>query len=456
MLCVTACCLPGTAAAATLNATPSTLADQFQAAQAGDTILLASGNYGTFRGDMKSGEVTLTPAVGATATMDLAFDPASNITIDGLKIHVAEIDGTRTKNITVRNSDFDGGQVVFRTGALVDSNILFDNNVHSNYNVCSGCYAARIQLAERNETHRNGITIQNSLFYGGNGDGIQNGGNGTRIIANEFRELHQGDASVAHTDSIQLYGSKNTLISGNYFHDVAIAIGAYDGADHETIEDNVVVMDGTDAFAMQFLSDVGSVIRHNTFADFSSSGRTRCAYNVRCGTVLLGHKDSDPRSVGTKLQDNILTGIGLDNTAPAHGLEDFNIILAGGGEGAHDTSTAPTYVGGSRPTTYGGFALAPGSAGKGSASDGLDRGARFPDEPAGPPPPPPLPPPSPTDPEMPVSADELKAALAEMSARFARASDRLARIHAVVHDSYLTYRDRVGRIDAILHEEEEE
>ena len=36
----------------------------------------------------------------------------------------------------------------------------------------------------------------------------------------------------------------------------------------------------------------------------------------------------------------------------------------------------PQFVGGAHPTSYAGFKLAPGSPGKGRASDGLDLGIR--------------------------------------------------------------------------------
>ena len=89
-------------------ATPATLPSVFASAQGGDTILLASGDYGTFHGGMKSSPVTLTPQSGASVSMDIDFNPASNIVIDGVRISDAFITGTATKSITIRNSDFPG------------------------------------------------------------------------------------------------------------------------------------------------------------------------------------------------------------------------------------------------------------------------------------------------------------------------------------------------------------
>ncbi|HUC20400.1 MAG TPA: dockerin type I domain-containing protein, partial [Candidatus Polarisedimenticolaceae bacterium] len=62
-----------------------------------------------------------------------------------------------------------------------------------------------------------------------------------------------------------------------------------------------------------------------------------------------------------------------------------------------DLKGKPTFVGGAKPTTYAGFALAAGSLGKGNASDGLDRGIRLSATPS-PTPPPPTPTPTPPPP----------------------------------------------------------
>src|SRR4051794_29455726 len=71
--------VPGTAAASDLHATSSNLASVFNSAQGGDTIYLASGNYGQFNGGSKSSTVTLRPESGATPTMSVWFNPANNI-----------------------------------------------------------------------------------------------------------------------------------------------------------------------------------------------------------------------------------------------------------------------------------------------------------------------------------------------------------------------------------------
>jgi Concanavalin A-like lectin/glucanases superfamily/Right handed beta helix region len=401
--------IPAGAAAATLNATPSDLPSVFASAQAGDTILLASGSYDTFRGAMKSREVTLRPATGAAVTMALDFDPASNITIDGVTLTDVEIADSRTKNITVRNSDIPG-QTTFRTGELQNANILFDHNVHRDWNKCPSCGEGRIWLPERSETEPSGITISNSEFKGGLSDAIQNGSNGTKIVGNVFHDLIAGDGSLVHTDAIQLYGSKNTLIKSNYMYRVPTGIMAPDGADHETIEDNVIDP-GDYPFAITLYSDDSSTIRHNTLPDGT------CAFNLHCGILRIGSKTGNTPGHGTIIKDNILGEISFGGGSATFTENSHNLYRTMSA-GVANVQGVPAYTGVPQPAAYAGFTLAAGSLGKGDASDGLDRGIRAgaasapPPAPAPPPPPAPTPPPppAPTPPPVPSPRAGLVAA----------------------------------------------
>lgn len=333
--------LPGSARAADRDATPATFAGVFAASTAGDTIRLASGDYGVFHGALKAGMVTITAQTGATPVMRLSFDPASNITIDGLRIADAQIGDARTKNITVRNSTFDGAQVVMRTGALVDANILFDHNVHANFVKCATCYEGRIELAERSD-RPDGVTIRDSRFFGGNSDAIQNGGSATRILDNEFFDIRQVDGGAGvHADAIQLYGSKDTVIAGNHFHNVADAIMCADGCDHELVEDNVFAVSGS-PYAVTLLSDDGSTIRHNTFLDNGI-----CDYVQRCGVLYLGNKSGDAASRGTIVTDNIITRICVcDGAVSGLAEEHDNLFSASSWSGQGDLLGQPTYAAG--------------------------------------------------------------------------------------------------------------
>jgi hypothetical protein len=366
---------PGAAARSDSTATPASLASVFAAARPGDTILLASGYYGVFKGAMKSGEVTLRPQPGAAATLSLSFSPAANITVDGVTLSEIDIGDRRTRNITVRNSDVPG-QTTMHTDELQHANVLFDHNVHRDWDKTDACRCGEGRISLQGESDQpTGITIRDSEFRGGMSDGIQNGSTGTRILDNTFHDLVAGTPDGVHTDAIQLYGSKATVIRGNYFHDIGAAqIMAPDGADHEVIEDNVFGP-GDYPFAVTIWSDDGSTIRHNTMAPGS------CWFHLPCGIVTLGQKDSCRYAVecdpgrGTVIEDNILADVAI-----GEGKADFtsrsNLFSGDGARGAGALGGRPLFVAGAHPTTYEGFRLAPPSPGRANASDGRDRGIR--------------------------------------------------------------------------------
>jgi hypothetical protein len=190
----------------------------------------------------------------------------------------------------------------------------------------------------------------------GNAYGVQIG------PGNEFTGLTQGSCS-AHVDPIQLYGSRYTLITGNWFHDNGDGSGgimANAGGDHETIVRNVFVADEY-PYVLQVGSHRDGLIAHNTFVGGSIE--------------VAGHGSGQPASVGQVVRDNIFTGdlraLDAGNTA------DYNLCRVTGEsdcKGAHDVRGAPVFVGGASPTTYDGYRLAVGSPGKGAASDGTDIG----------------------------------------------------------------------------------
>src|SRR4051812_35276820 len=86
-------------AACDLSATTSNFASQVSAAQAGQTICLASGDYGAWSGVNKA--ITLTKQSGATPSIEMAFNTGvGGFTIDGVVVRGGEI-LNGAKNITV-------------------------------------------------------------------------------------------------------------------------------------------------------------------------------------------------------------------------------------------------------------------------------------------------------------------------------------------------------------------
>jgi hypothetical protein len=330
------------------------------AATAGQTICLASGSYGTWSGAAKA--ITIRPQDGAVTTMNVSFTTGdSGFTLDGMSgMGGAITNGAR--DITIRNAAFTSQLVI---DGVANSNIVLEHNTHNNINLPSDCAAtpARIHLSYYSTTH-SGVTVKDSLFDGGNADGVQSGA-GVNLIGNEFRNIQERSGSdCAHSDPIQLIGAPGSIVRGNYIHHSADGIVAYDGLEHALIERNVVdLVNGR--WGIELYSDQGSIVRHNTLVY-----GTGCAY-APCGYLILDHKSSDPAGSGTVVVDNIATVISANNGSTMAERHN-NMVRQGVASG--DMTGTPLFSGGSFPTTYAGFVLATGSPGRTAASDGTDVG----------------------------------------------------------------------------------
>lgn len=332
------------------NATDAaSLATQFAAATSGETICLATGSYGSWTGGNKS--VTVAAADGATPTMSLDFNNGDgNFTLDGITISTGSIVNSAS-NITIRNSTFTG---ILLFDNIYNANILLEDNTHNNIEFIDGNPAGRISFPYGDGATHSGVTIRDSVFRGGSADGIQTGV-GVNIINNELDDIQENGHPTAHTDSIQLIGAYGSVVRGNYVHDGATGIVAYDEIAGVLIEHNVVTTDSRPE-GIELYSDNGSIIQHNTVK----------------GSIYLDHKPANPAGTGTVIKDNIATAIvkvGGSSTAE----QTNNLLSVSSGE-AGDVTGTPTYVGGSNPTSYTGFALANGSIGQDAASDGEDIG----------------------------------------------------------------------------------
>jgi len=336
-----------------LNATTSNFASQVSAATAGQTICLASGNYGTWTGTNKA--ITIQAATGATPTMRYSFGSGdSGFTLDGM----TGMGGTFTSgasNVTVKNS-------AFNTCAQFDgslTNVVFDGNTHLNINAT--CGNSRLGL------NASGVTVRNSLMQGGDSDGAFVSANNVLVENNRFIDLC--DVGGNHTDGLQFAdpgdpsGGWNAVVRGNFFsfngcpNDYAQALSSYDGGTNGALlEDNVV--DTTRPGGIELYADQGSIVRHNTVRWYPS---TVCAFNAQCGYIEVTRKSADPASVNTQVYDNVArVSVSMGSTVARN---DHNV-----------SGESVTFVG--PLNTYAGFRLAAGSAGKGAASDGLDVGVR--------------------------------------------------------------------------------
>ena len=343
------------------SATPSSFASELAAASAGQTVCLASGDYGTFAGTGKA--VVIRAADGASPQMRIGLGSGdSGFALEGMSgMGGAIADGAT--NITVRNSAFTGPVNIGGSGT---DGIVFDANTH-NWNVgpSSGGANAKIYL----ENSLSGtlaapsVTVQNSEIENGDLDGIHfGGGSGYQIVGNRLENLC--DQNANHTDHMQFDTSttSNVRIAGNYVYASCVTQGitSYDaGTSGVIIEDNVV--DIRRPAGIELYADRNSIVRHNTVrfhpdADCLFSG-------ILCGQIDINRKSEDPAGTGTQVYDNIATRVSFSggSTGTAHHNVSGQLAI---------------YLG---PTnTYRGFALASISpVGIGTASDGLNNGIRL-------------------------------------------------------------------------------
>lgn len=369
-----------------LNATTSNFSSQLAAAAPGQTLCLASGNYGSFAGVNKSSPgVTITAAAGATPSMALEIRQTSPVAawliLDHLTITGGELSGP-AHDLTFQNSTFTdkvniwagaNNSACSNCAAMNNNNIVFNNdmfNMSANQSG-SGGYEGRINLVLSGSTPA-GVTIKNSKLTTGCADGIQvdSGGNGVTIgPGNEFYGLTQGSCGP-HVDSIQFVGSTSPgpVITGNYFHDNATGIVAYDYSNDAQITNNVIINITQDAMLLAGF-DSASVVAHNV---------------VIGDTIYCGYTH-ESNACQAQIRDNITPSFNVGGTTingstgsnPSY--FDYNLCTGGSCSlgsktGSHNISGKPTYVGGSSPSTYAGFALASNSIGKLAASDGTDMG----------------------------------------------------------------------------------
>ena len=149
---------------------------------------------------------------------------------------------------------------------MSNANIVFDGNTHENINPCGSCYEGRLQVLGEGPGPT-GVTIQNSRFGpGGNADGMQLGAVGVQVLGNEFVGIRQVSATSTPTRCSST-APTTRVISGNYFHDMTVAIMAPDGGTDKPIIDNVFVGSGEYRPAVQMGSQRNTTFVHNTVLD---------------------------------------------------------------------------------------------------------------------------------------------------------------------------------------------
>lgn len=305
------------------NATPSTIATIYAAAQPGDIVAMEQGSYPQLLGLNKSGLVTIQPQSGAVVSMAGAY-----------------FDGTDA-NTLIRGVRFTSG-------------VLFDNGAHHNTiencileNLPGDLFEGRCSM-NRNAHHN---TVRACKFLGNTqcSDGIQIDNAQDNLVEDcEFSGIKQGSCSN-HCDAIQLFTGTRTTVRRCYFHDCDTHLMMPDGGDHNIITDNVFVGAGYRP-SIQCGHHDGTIIQHNVFV------------SIDVNYYVAGVDNSPNRNM--IVRDNALVGATLNSSGAINTATDHNV------------SSGIMFVGGQSPTTREGYRLAPNSSGHAAASDGLDVGIR--------------------------------------------------------------------------------
>lgn len=352
-----------------LSATPSTFSSQVSAASSGQTICLASGNYGTWNGTNKA--ITVTAAPGASPQMTVDFGSgASGFTLEEMS-GMGGCVSSGASNITIQSNTFADGTYScdpgnFSIDGSVSNIVVKDNNFTYPVQSTSNGPNSKIFLNTNGSSPGSAAIIENNDIQNGDLDGIHvGGGSGDLVKSNTFDNLC--DQGVNHTDNIQFEGGTQIRIEGNYVHTpgpysssgcVAGGIDSYDGETNGILVDDNVV-DVTRDWGIEFYSDTNSVIVHNTVVYHDPS---YSAFNSGDGQIDLDRKPEDPAGSGTQVYDNIA-----------------DIDFANGSTGnAYDNISGQRAIYVGPLNTYAGFELSPNSpVGLHAASDGLDDGAQI-------------------------------------------------------------------------------
>lgn len=330
---------------------------QVSAATVRQVICLASGNYGTFSGTNKA--ITLTAASGASVRMGIDFGSGdTGFTIDGsgaggnMSISGGYIENS-ANHITVKNAAFTSQTVISVSGG--NSAIVLDHDTFNNQNTID-CKQWPGRIVIINTTTPSDVTVSNSVFSGGDLDGIDpNSPKGSITIGNQFIKISSGPDDCQHTDALQMYGGANNIIRNNYFADVSDAIVAFDGTSGNIISGNTCIRIGR-GDCIDLYADLGSVVEHNTGA-------------AGMPVLELNHKPTHKPGSGTIFRNNIGSVTGDDVSTLA--VNTKNLFA---GATSPNINGTPIFVGGASPTTWDGFKLAPGSPGIGASTDGTNVG----------------------------------------------------------------------------------
>jgi hypothetical protein len=335
-------------------------------------ICFSSGKYGEIdiygAYPTGTGQLRMMPAAGATVTgISFNLNGVSSVIITGFQSPsslnggvVIQVDGHGSNtNVTVSHNDMPSSGVMVTNNAVANANILIDSNTFIGY--ASSGETDRINIISDNSCP-NGITVSNNIISGGQSDGMNTSGNscGTKFLNNDISNIFESNCGSIHCDGFQDNGGGiNTVLSGNYWHNVSNCWQITDGTTNLTMTNNVCQTASSNSSHAGQLSPQTMTFSHNTIV---SPGE-----NINIGNDSSGNSASN-LTITNSVFDGGTIVVNPGQSVGGTFIQDHNLCPSGCA-GSHSLNGNPTFVGGSSPSSYAGYVLSATSIGRGGASD---------------------------------------------------------------------------------------
>lgn len=331
-----------------------------QSARAGDTLLLAPGNYGAVRLDGNAnpnlkfaGDVTITSAVAASPAVfsDVTVSGVTNLNFENIDF-IATAGGTsgdpvtitQSQGITINNATFDGHQIGgIQNGLLVSasSDIQISNSELADF-----YFGAGFRIVDN-------LRLLNNDVHSMDLDGLRLAQvTNTLIQGNRLHDM-DGDTDGGHRDMIQFWTTETSAPSAN----VTIRDNVLDVGDGRSIQSLFIYNEAVSQYGAgpgMFYRNL--LIENNRIEGTHPHGITVGETNgltIRGNTVvkdptnpyfMQGHEPKinvDPDSVGVTITGNITHGI--TGTQPGWNVTGNQIVPLGYVPGAAPApAPAPT------------------------------------------------------------------------------------------------------------------
>lgn len=238
-------------------------------AKAGDTILLASGNYGAFStGNDYASAVTIKSAnAGAPATFSsVSLNGATGITFDSITF-----DYTYKADASLQTSPF----TVSGSSNIAFKNSIFDGDVASGRNSIDDGYAVGRGLAINSS---DGVTVENSVFKTWMRGLVVSESSNVKILNNEVTGIR--------SDGMNFIEVQKVLIEGNNIHDFRAAPNSGDHGDMIQFWTTGTISPSTDITIRNNILNIGqgswaqSLFMRNEVVDKGLAGSSMYYQNV--------------------------------------------------------------------------------------------------------------------------------------------------------------------------------